>query len=378
MIKSRKLDVSNHPSFDSHEQVVAFEDSALGLSAIIAVHNTKLGASLGGCRIYPYAAFDDAVNDVLRLSKGMTYKSALAGLPLGGGKAVIIGNPKTIKSSDFMAGFGQAIESLSGAYITAEDVGSTEQDMIAISKTTSYVAGLPPEDESLEHVSGNPSPVTAYGVYCGLKACAKSVYGSDDLSGRSVAIQGLGAVGYALAEYLAKDGAKMIVADLNTATLEKAKAQFGNLVSIGDVTTIHTSEVDIFAPCAMGASLNDKTIPEIQAKIIGGAANNQLAESRHDLMLKERGILYAPDYAINSGGITSVGYEYFDRTGRNPYSYPLTRAALNKHVEGIAASLDKVFDMSRSQNIGTGAAANQLAEQIFNSAKPQKDSTSAA
>lgn len=366
MINSRKLDVSKHPSFDNHEQVVAFEDKALGLQAIIAVHNTNLGASLGGCRIYPYAAFDDAVNDVLRLSKGMTYKSALAGLPLGGGKAVIIGNPKTIKSTDFMARFGEAIESMGGAYITAEDVGSTEHDMIAISKSTSYVAGLPPENTASENVAGNPSPVTAYGVYCGLKACAKNIYGSADLKNRSVAIQGLGSVGYALAEYLAGEGAKMIVADLNTATLDKAKQQFGDLVSIGDVSTIHTSDIDIFAPCAMGASLNDKTIPEISAKIIGGAANNQLAEPRHDLMLKDLGILYAPDYAINSGGITSVGYEYFDRTGRNPYSYPLTRTHLNKHVEGIAETLEKVFAVSQSQNIGTGAAADQLAELIFN------------
>lgn len=366
MMNSRKLDVSNHPSFDKHEQVMAFEDSALGLQAIIAVHNTNLGPSLGGCRIYPYAAFDDAVNDVLRLSKGMTYKSALAGLPLGGGKAVIIGNPKTIKSPDFMARFGEAIESMGGAYITAEDVGSTEQDMIAISQSTSFVAGLPPEDESSENVAGNPSPVTAYGIYCGLKACAKTIYGSSDLKGRSVAIQGLGAVGYALAEYLAGEGAQMIVADLNTLTLEKAKSQFGNNVTIGDVLTIHASDTEIFAPCAMGASLNDKTIPDIRAKIIGGAANNQLAEARHDMMLKQQGILYAPDYAINSAGITSVGYEYFDRTGRNPYSYPLTRTQLKKHVEGIGATLDKVFALSQSQNIGTGAAADQLAEQIFN------------
>lgn len=372
MMNSRKLDVSNHPSFDNHEQVVVFEDMALGLQAIIAVHNTNLGASLGGCRIYPYAVFDDAVNDVLRLSKGMTYKSALAGLPLGGGKAVIIGNPKTTKSPEFMARFGEAIESMGGAYITAEDVGSTEHDMIAISTATSYVAGLPHENTVSENVAGNPSPVTAYGVYCGLKACAETIYGSADLKNRSVAIQGLGAVGFALAEYLAGEGAKIIVADLNTATLDKAKQQFGDLVSIGDVSTIHSSDVDIFAPCAMGASLNDKTIPEIRAQIIGGAANNQLAELRHDMMLKDRGILYAPDYAINSGGITSVGYEYFDRTGRNPYSYPLTRTHLNKHVEGIATTLEKVFATSGAQNIGTGAAADQLAELIFNSESVSK------
>lgn len=369
MLKASRLDVMSHPSFDAHEQVVHFEDADLGLQAIIAVHNTNLGPSLGGCRIYPYAQFDDAVNDVLRLSRGMTYKSALAGLPLGGGKAVIIGNPKTIKSHDFMARFGEAVEQMAGAYITAEDVGSAEEDMIAISSVTSYVAGLPETDTASESVAGNPSPVTAYGVYCGLKSCAQYVFGSSDLKGRKVAVQGLGAVGYALAQYLVKDGAELIVADINPAAVERAKAEFGASVSVGDVSTIHAAKVDIFAPCALGAGLNDKTIPEISAKIIGGAANNQLAEARHDVALAERGILYAPDYAINSGGITSVGYEYFDRTGRNPYNYPLTRARMNAHVEGIGKTLERVFDFAKEKNIGTGAAANILAEEIFKSAK---------
>lgn len=367
MINSRRLDVTSHASFDDHEQVVHFEDAKLGLQAIIAVHNTNLGPSLGGCRIYPYAQFDDAVYDVLRLSRGMTYKSALAGLPLGGGKAVIIGNPRTIKSHDFMARFGEAVESLGGAYITAEDVGSAEEDMIAIASTTSYVAGLPESDPMSEGVAGNPSPVTAYGVYCGLKASANYLYGSPDLKGRRVAIQGLGAVGYALAQYLTREGAHITVADIHPASLERAKAEFGSLVTIGDASNIHALDVDIFAPCALGAGLNDKTIPEIKAKIIGGAANNQLAEARHDMALTERGIIYAPDYAINSGGITSVGYEYFDRTGRNPYSYPLTRARMNAHVEGIGKTLENIFKLSKANHIGTGAAANQLAEEIFKS-----------
>lgn len=365
MIISRRLDVTSHASFDAHEQVVHFEDAALGLQAIIAVHNTQLGPSLGGCRIYPYARFDDALNDVLRLSRGMTYKSALAGLPLGGGKAVIIGNPHSIKSHDFMARFGEAVESLGGAYITAEDVGSAEEDMIAISSATSYVAGLPQIDPTSEGVAGNPSPVTAYGVYCGLKACAKHIFGSSDLKGRTIAIQGLGAVGYALAQYLVREGAELVVADIHAAALERAEMEFGSAVTIGDVSTIHAQQVDIFAPCALGAGLNDVTIPEIKARIIGGAANNQLAEFRHDMALTERGILYAPDYAINSGGITSVGYEYFDRTGRNPYAYPLTRARMNKHVEGIGQTLENIFEFATAQGIGTGAAANRLAEQIF-------------
>lgn len=375
MVTSRILDASSHPSFDNHEQVVLFENEATGLQAIIAVHNTALGASLGGCRIYPYASQEDALYDVLRLSKGMTYKSALAGLPLGGGKAVIIGNPREIKKPGFMESFGEAVEQMAGKYITAEDVGSTEEDMIDISKATSYVAGLP-EKEGEDGVAGNPSPVTAYGVYCGLKACARNMYGEPTLSGRKVAIQGLGAVGYALAEYLVKDGATIVVADLNQESLEKAKAQFGSSVTIGDAMNIHAEDVDIFAPCAMGAILNDRTIPEIRAKIIGGAANNQLAEPKHDLMLKERGILYAPDYAINSGGITSVGYEYFWRTDRNPYTYPLTRESMMAHVSKIEDTLGRVFNLAENKTIATGDASDQLAEEIFKSG-PKAQTTAA-
>jgi leucine dehydrogenase len=378
MLNSRKLDVSTHPSFDAHEQVIHFEDAALGLQAIIAVHNTNLGPSLGGCRVYPYAQFDDAVTDVLRLSRGMTYKSALAGLPLGGGKAVIIGDPKAIKSHDFMARFGEAVELLMGAYITAEDVGSNEEDMIAISSKTSFVAGLPHAPSSnRESVAGNPSPVTAYGVYCGLKGCSHSVFGSSNLKDKKIAIQGLGAVGYALAQYLVKDGAELIVADINPAAVARAQSEFAAKVTIGDVATIHAVDADIFAPCALGAGLNDKTIPEIRAKIIGGAANNQLAEQRHDEMLMKRGITYAPDYAINSGGITSVGYEYFERTGRNPYPYPLTRERMNAHVENIGATLERIFTLSRNKGIGTGEAANQLAEEIFRDGQASVGTTAA-
>lgn len=371
MITSRRLDASAHPSFDGHEQVVQFEDASTGLKAIIAVHNTNLGASLGGCRIYPYASENDALNDVLRLSRGMTYKSALAGLPLGGGKAVIIANPRLDKTEAMMRSFGEAVESMAGAYITAEDVGSTEEDMIAISGATSYVAGLP-EEGSSESVAGNPSPVTAYGVYCGIKACAREKFGTADLKGRRVAVQGMGAVGYALAQYLAKDGASLVIADIHDDVLEKAKAEFGASVSVVEPVRIHAADVDVFAPCALGAGLNDRTIPEIKAAIIGGAANNQLAEPRHDLMLMERGIIYAPDYAINSGGITSVGYEYFHRTGRNPYSYALTRPSMMDHVARIGDTLGKIMTIARERGIPTGAASDTLAEEIFKAASPSK------
>lgn len=366
MLKLTRLDVSSHPSFDGHEEVVLFENPDLGLEAIIAVHNTNLGPSLGGCRVYPYASREDAITDVLRLSKGMTYKSALAGLPLGGGKSVIIGDPKKVKSAAFMECFGEAIESMGGKYIVAEDVGSNEEDMIAIARKTSYVAGLPAEIGA-EGVAGNPSPVTAFGVYCGIKSCVDHLHGAPSLAGKSVAIQGLGAVGYALAQYLVRDGASLIVADVNIAAVERAKAEFGDKVQVVDVTAIHAVDADIFAPCALGAGLNDKTIPEIKARIIGGAANNQLAEKRHDVMLKEKGILYAPDYAINSGGITSVGYEYFWRTGRNPYHYPLTVDTMNTHVARIAETLKQVFILAENKGVGTGEAADQLAERNFRS-----------
>lgn len=376
MITSRRLDASVHPSFDNHEQVVQFEDAATGLKAIIAVHNTNLGASLGGCRIYPYASENDALNDVLRLSRGMTYKSALAGLPLGGGKAVIIANPRLDKTAEMMRSFGEAVEKMAGAYITAEDVGSTEEDMIEISKSTSYVAGLPEEGNG-ESVAGNPSPVTAYGVYCGIKACAKAKFGSADLKGRRIAIQGMGAVGYALAQYLSKEGASLVIADIHEDVIEKAKAEFGSGVSVLEPVHIHAADVDIFAPCALGAILNDRTIPDIKAAIIGGAANNQLAERRHDIMLKEKGIIYAPDYAINSGGITSVGYEYFHRTGRNPYSYALTRTSMMEHVARIGDTLEKIMSIAAERNIPTGEASDQLAEEIFKAAAPSSRGTKA-
>lgn len=366
MLNVTQIDASQHRGFDHHEQVVRFEDPDYGLLAYIAVHNTNCGPSLGGCRVYPYKTEDDAITDVLRLSRGMTYKSALARLPLGGGKAVIIGDPRLIKRAGFMARFGEAVNQLSGAYITAEDVGSNESDMIEISRTTSYVAGLPPqENDQQDHVSGNPSPVTAYGVYCGIKSCLKTQYQSDSILDKTIAIQGMGAVGYALAQYLAAEGARLIVADMNEETLARAEAEFAGRIVRVDPSEIHMQDADIFAPCALGAGLNDRTIPEIKAKIIAGAANNQLAEARHDQMLRARDILYAPDYAINSGGITSVGYEYFSRSGNNPYSYPLTPQKMMEHVARISETLNHIFILAQNKAIGYGEAADSLAEEIF-------------
>lgn len=365
MLQIQKLDLQSHPSFDAHEQVVHFRDLESGLNAIIAVHNNNLGPSLGGSRFFPYAEFNDAVTDVLRLSRGMTYKSALAKLPLGGGKAVIIGDPRKDKTDAMMESFGEAVESLKGTYVTAEDVGTNEHDMIAIGRKTKHVTGLPALAQGEEGVSGNPSPVTAYGCFFGIKACVKEKFGTSDLTGRTVAIQGMGAVGYALAQYLVKAGANIIAADVHQNSLEQAKREFGDKVQIIDTSLILSAEADILAPCALGAVLNDRTIPAIKAQIIAGAANNQLAEKKHDAMLRDRGILYAPDYAINSGGVTSVGYEYYWRQGKEMGSNSFTTEAMMKHVEKIEETLLSVFAIARSKGIPTGEAADQLAEDIF-------------
>lgn len=365
MLKTERLDVRSHPSFDAHEEVVQFTDDRTGLKAVIAIHNTRLGPALGGCRFFPYGEFDEALTDVLRLSRGMTYKSALARLPLGGGKAIIIGDPRQIKTDALMESFGAAVESLQGRYVTAEDVGSNEHDMVAISRRTGHVTGLPALAEGVEGVSGNPSPLTAYGCFFGIKACAVERFGSESLDGKTVAIQGMGAVGYALAQYLVGTGARLIVADVHRDALDRAQKEFGERVRIVEPHDILAAEADILAPCALGAILNDRTIPTLRATIVAGAANNQLAEKRHDLLLKERGILYAPDYAINSGGVTSVGYEYYWRTGRNPFGHPLTMATMRQHVEKIEATLLTVFGIAKTQNIPTGLAADRLAEEIF-------------
>jgi leucine dehydrogenase len=363
-MKITTLDVASHPEFNNHHNVTEFICPDTNLHAIIAVHNLNRGQALGGCRFYPYASRDDAVTDVLRLSKGMTYKSALAGLALGGGKSVIIGNPRTIKTDAMMQKFGEAIESLNGNYITAEDVGSTEHDMVQIATRTSYVAGLP-ADGGHDHVTGNPSPITALGAFYGLKAAVNFKLNRDDMRGIHVAIQGMGAVGRVLADYLLGDGAHISIADMNQDILKLYKDKYPNHVSIVDVNQILFVPCDVLAPCAMGAVLNETTIPNIKAIIIAGAANNQLATINDDKQLFDQGILYAPDYAINSGGVTSVGYEYFSRSGRNPYDYDLTQEKMLEHVATIKQTMTKIFEISKEQNIPTGMAANRLAESLF-------------
>ncbi len=336
-----------------HEQIVYCYDDSTGLKAIIAIHNTVLGPALGGVRMWKYEKEDDALCDVLRLSKAMTYKAAVAGLNLGGGKAVIIGDPQTQRNEALFRAFGRFVESLGGRYITAEDVGTDEKVMEWIYAETKYVTGIP---ESLGG-SGNPAPVTAYGVYVGIKASVKEVYGNESLAGKKVAIQGAGQVGRFLCQHLAKDGAKIYITDIIPEKVKKCveeyKAEFVEPDKIYDV------DADIFAPCALGGIANDDTIPRFKFKIIAGGANNQLLdEDKHDRMLMERGILYAPDYVINAGGLINVGREV------EGYS---KEHAMRK-AEGIYDTLMRVFEVSKKENIPTHVASARIAEERIMSA----------
>jgi leucine dehydrogenase len=329
-----------------YEQVVFCYDEASGLRAIIAIHDTTLGPALGGCRMWTYANEEDAILDALRLARGMTYKAAAAGLNLGGGKTVVIGNPKTDKSEALFRALGRYIQSLNGRYITAEDVGTTVEDMDIIHMETNYVTGISQAYGS----SGNPSPMTAFGVFRGIQATAKVVFGTDDLAGKTVAIQGLGAVGYSLAEQLHAAGANLIVTDINEAALKRAQEELGaKVVSPGEIFDV---ECDIFSPCALGAVINDDTVERLRCAAVAGSANNQLAEPRHGDRLHERGILYAPDYVINAGGLINVADEL--------EGYNAERA--RKKVEGIYNIMTELYNMAARENLPTYKAADKMAE----------------
>ena len=284
-----KIDpVFGQASFDNHEQIVFCHDKDTGLKAIIGIHNTVLGPALGGTRMWNYTSEWEALNDVLRLSRGMTYKSAITGLNLGGGKAVIMGDSKIDKTPEMITKFGEYVNSLSGRYITAEDVGTTTADMDRIREVTKHVTGISVEKGG----SGNPSPVTAYGVFMGLKAAAKYQFGTDNLQGKKVLVQGIGHVGETLVEHLTKEGAIVTITDINEARLQEVGAKYGAKIYTGN--DLYSADVDIYSPCALGATINDETIGKLKAKVIAGAANNQLAnEQVHGKMLMDRGILYA-------------------------------------------------------------------------------------
>lgn len=333
--------------FDDHEQVVFCSDEASGLKAIIAVHSTVLGAAVGGCRLWDYASDEEALVDALRLSKGMTYKNAMAGLKMGGGKSVIIGDAKSIKSDELFKAFGEALNRLNGRYLSAEDVNITTADIAVANTVTPFVTGT-------EEKSGNPGPFTAYGTFLGLKASVKHKLNIEDLTGLKVAVQGLGSVGYGLCEHLHKAGVTLFVTDINQATLDKAATEFG--ATIVGLDEIYDQDVDVYAPCALGASINDCTIKRLKAKIIAGCANNQLAKPRHDQALVDAGILYAPDYVINAGGIINISFEE---------DYCAEKAT--KKVEEIYNTLLDVFTKADEQNKPTGIVADEMAREIIKS-----------
>jgi len=351
------MSVFEHPEFDGHEQVVFCHDPASGLKAVIAIHNTNLGPALGGCRMWPYASEAEAVTDALRLSRGMTYKSALAGLSFGGGKSVILGDPRADKSEALFRAMGRCVESLGGRYTVAEDVGISVPDVEIMAKETKFVAGT-------SKGAGDPSPATAYGVYMGIKAAAKHRLGVDSLSGLRVAVQGVGHVGYYLCSHLAAEGAELLVADIAPDSLERVQREFDAHVVAPEA--IATSAVDIYAPCALGATLNDETLPKLQAKIVAGSANNQLAEARHGEDLRQRGILYAPDYVINAGGVIVISHE-------GP-AYDEAKAFA--HVAKIHDTLLEIFRRADTQKLATSTAADRLAEERFR--KPAQKATRAA
>jgi leucine dehydrogenase len=331
-----------------HERVLFCSNADVGLRAIIAVHSTVLGPGLGGVRMWPYAGWDEALTDVLRLARGMTYKAAAAGLNLGGGKAVILADPKKDKSEALFRCFGEYVDSLGGLYITAEDVGTDMEDMEVILNETRWVTGVSPAHGG----GGDPSPVTAFGVLQGIKAALQRHFGEHALAGRRVAVQGLGSVGYHLASYLKKEGAKLFAADIDPERAARAESELGAEVVPSE--QILEVECDVLAPCALGAVLNDETIPRLRCPIVAGAANNQLAdEARQGRMLHERGILYAPDFVINAGGLINV---YNELTGYN-------RERALRMTRGIYLNLMRVFEIARSAGVPTGEAADRVAEE---------------
>ena len=329
----------------NHEQLLFCNDNATGLKAIIAVHNTVLGPSLGGTRMWAYNNEVEALTDVLRLSRGMTYKNSISGLNLGGGKAVIIGDARTMKSEALMRRFGKFVNSLGGKYITAEDVGISPLDMTWVNMETNHVVGLPGK-------SGDPSPVTAYGVYVGMKACAKEQFGRDSLSGKKVAVQGVGHVGEYLVQSLRKEGAEVYITDIHEPTLKRVADTYG--AKVVGLDEIYDIEMDIYAPCALGATINDDTLGRLKCSIIAGAANNQLKqEDIHGQVVMNRGIIYAPDFALNAGGVINC---YSEVKGYN------SEWAMKK-AEEIYQTIGNIVIRSKAENVPAYKIANKMAEE---------------
>ncbi len=337
----------DHPEFDDHEKVLFGHDHVTGLKAIIAIHDTTRGPAVGGCRLWNYARDEDALTDVLRLSRGMSYKSALANLPFGGGKSVILGTPD-IKSPALFRAMGRLVDSLGGQYRVAEDVGISVENVEVMAEVSPHVAG------TRAGGFGDPSPATARGVFMGLKAAVKAKLGRDDLTGLRVAVQGLGSVGYHLCRLLHAAGAKLVVTDINQEAIARCVQEFGAEAVAPEA--IYDQEVDIYAPCALGATIHDETIPRLKASIVAGSANNQLAEERHGEALRQAGILYAPDYAINAGGVIVIAHE--TRPGGPAYDEALAM----QHVDRIHETLLAIFERAEQDGVATSLAADRVAE----------------
>ncbi|MGC6330695.1 Glu/Leu/Phe/Val family dehydrogenase [Rhizorhabdus sp. FW153] len=339
------------PDFDDHEGVHLFRDAASGLTAVIAVHSTHLGPAAGGTRFWHYADPAEAITDVLRLSRGMSFKNAMAGLPMGGGKAVILADPLRTKTPEMLAAFGRAVDSLGGRYVTAEDVGMSDADMVAISRETKHVSGLP---VAAGNAGGDPGPTTALGVYLGVRAAIERGLGKSDPRGVHVAIQGVGSVGGALARLLAADGARLTLADADAKRARALADELGaELVSTGEIMTV---EADVLSPCALGAVLDERSIAALQVGIVAGAANNQLATPADADRIHARGILYAPDYVINAGGIINVALEYLGQGNR---------AEVEARVAHIPERLESIWSESTASGVAAAVVADRMAMRLI-------------
>ncbi len=338
------------PDFDAHEALHFFHDHSTGLSAIIAVHSTHLGPSAGGCRFWHYADDQEAVTDALRLSRGMSYKNAMAGLPLGGGKSVILADEDRTKTPEMLAAFGRAVDGLGGKYITAEDVGMSVKDMVEVSRQTKFVAGLPAEGG----VGGDPGPHTSLGVFLGIKAAVRHALGKDSVAGLHIALQGAGSVATGVALHAAAEGAKLSIADVDVAKAQKlADASDGKVVAPDELLSL---EADVLSPCALGAIFDQDTIPTVRAPVIAGGANNQLATPADGATLHQRGILYAPDYVINAGGIINVCTEYLGDGDES---------VVRQRIEGIPDRLEQVWAESASSGRDPAAVADAMAQRLI-------------
>lgn len=345
-----------HPDFDAHEAVHFFHDRHTGLSAIIAVHSSALGPGAGGTRFWHYPGHGGALTDALRLSRGMSYKNAMAGLPMGGGKAVILANAERTKTDDMLFSFGEMIESLGGSYVTAEDVGMAEADMVKIAQRTTHICGLPAEEGQ---AGGDPGPFTAYGIYRGICAAVKFRLGTDSMKDVRVAIQGIGSVGGGVARLLARDGAKLVLADIDAVRAQHLAEELGGAAIAAD--DILSVEADVFSPNALGAILDDQSIPDLRVPIVAGGANNQLARAQHGALLKEAGILYAPDYVINGGGIINVAAEYLARRDRQRVS----RDEVYDRLEKIPERLTQIWQAEADTGNPASDVADDMARKLI-------------